>query len=121
MAAFDGDPQARSQRRVVRGMTQEVRHAEGDMSRLVDCRQPHHFGGAAIGRVGLKEAEQIEEGAFAKHAEQEAGEGEVRLVDEGLQRCLTTAGREAELVACEQGSPGEHLDVTSFVRSLDRK
>ena len=65
--------------------------------------------------------EQVEERALAEHREQEAGEREVGLVEQGLERRAAARARHAERVAAQPGASGEHLDVAGLVGDLHRE
>ena len=110
-----------AQRRVTGQLELQVRHAEGNVPRLVLGGEPRNLPSDRVGPVGLEEAQQIEETALAKDRQQERGEGEIGLVDECLERRLSTGRGEPEPAALEQRASGEYLDVPRLVGHLNRE
>ena len=91
-----------------------VRDAEVDVAALVAVREPGGGRGGGVGCVGLDEAQEIEEGAFAEHVEKQRGGGEVVLVEQGAQGQL--GGRQRiSVVSARERALGEDLDVSRFV------
>ena len=98
-----------------------MRHPERYVACLVAQCQPGHVRGDGVRRVPVQEPEQIQEGAFAEYRQQESGRGEVRLIQEGLQRGPAAGAGGPEQTAAELGTPAEHLDVAGLVGGLRRE
>ena len=83
-------------------MLAEMREAERHVPRFVLRGEPGHGRRHRVGRVPLDEPQQREKRPFAEHRQQERRDGEVRFVDERLERRLPADRRQAELAALEQ-------------------
>ena len=91
------------------------------MTRLVLRRQRRHRARARIRRVLAHEPQERQEAALAQHRQEEAGDREVGLDEQGRQRRLPARGRQPEHVAAQARAPGEHLEVARLVGDLDRQ
>lgn len=95
VAAFDGGPESAPQLGLDGHPVLEMGLPEGDVAGFVLQRQMGDPGRDRVGRVLVQEGEEVQEGAFAQHGEQELGEGEVGLIQERLQRRPATHRRPA--------------------------
>ena len=93
VTVLDRGGEASAQSRVVADVALEVGEAEGDVAGLVLRGETGDVGGDRIGGGAVQEPEEREEAALAEDGQQEGGEREVRLVEEGLERGLAADGR----------------------------